>query len=304
MIKSVALAILALSWQSARADGLDELEQNYNRLHRAAMERRPESEPEQAARLQRLYLSAFAPRMSEQVLRKLADGELSFALKAADLAAFHSFNPTHLRDMQAVLGEIERRGLATESQRVSLFEAAIGMRDFDLARELSRRHPALPVEAVPSIEFAPGQAGDLASAYRLGDDPERLQAIRPAIDHGTHIIVIAHPLCRFSRRAMIDLQSDALLAPVLARHAIWLAPVDRRLQAKVLIEWNREHPATPLLLARRRSDWPLLEHWSTPNFYLLRDGQVIGRVAGWPSEGNRDALRKLLASAGLLAPDD
>lgn len=32
----------------------------------------------------------------------------------------------------------------------------------------------------------------------------------------------------------------------------------------------------------------------TPEFYLLKDGKVIGKRSGWPAEGNRTALLELL----------
>jgi hypothetical protein len=32
----------------------------------------------------------------------------------------------------------------------------------------------------------------------------------------------------------------------------------------------------------------------TPEFYLLKDGKVIGKRSGWPAEGNRTALLQLL----------
>jgi hypothetical protein len=99
---------------------------------------------------------------------------------------------------------------------------------------------------------------------------------------------------------METLAADPELAPVMARYATWLAPVDQRLYLAVVSAWNLEHAATPVALTRHRSDWPMFDSWATPQFYLLRDGKLLAKFSGWPEAGNRDKLLELLSKGGLL----
>jgi len=55
-----------------------------------------------------------------------------------------------------------------------------------------------------------------------------------------------------------------------------------------------------VLLANRPEDWPFIRNWSTPMFYVLKDGQWIGALQGWPdAESRRPQLIALLRAAGL-----
>jgi hypothetical protein len=95
---------------------------------------------------------------------------------------------------------------------------------------------------------------------------------------------------------------DEILATVLDR-TIWLAPVELRLHLGVIRNWNEAHPETRVVIARLRSDWPVVDERSTPVFYVLDDGRLLGKVAGWPAGGNRQSLLQLFARHFPAIPD-
>lgn len=297
----IALLFLARPLPTNATD-ISEIEGRYNQLSALKHDRTLHPDTSRAARVEQRYLQLFASLATAEQLQAIASRDLGFILRAAEEASFYSANPAYLHDMRTVLAELEGRGDATDLQRSSLYRATIAMRDFEAAQAILLQHPSLPVDPLPTVIRDTGTDTASPTVYRITSRPATLREIRLEITNGTHLIVIAHPLCAFSHRAMQALQADPLLAPLLAQHATWLAPVDGRLYLDVLDQWNRENPSTPILLTKHHADWPMLDDWATPNFYLLHNGQVLGRVTGWPKEGNREALLELLAAGGLIDP--
>ncbi|MEG0184915.1 MAG: hypothetical protein RR704_15865 [Stenotrophomonas sp.] len=114
------------------------------------------------------------------------------------------------------------------------------------------------------------------------------------------ILVIAHPTCGFTRAAADAAQTDPELRSMLSgRRALWLSPQDGTLDPRVFIDWRERHPDLPIHIVGRQSGFPELGYWGTPTFYILRDGKVVARVVGWPSGGNKAALQKAFADAGI-----
>ena len=68
-----------------------------------------------------------------------------------------------------------------------------------------------------------------------------------------------------------------------------------RLDYDVLEAWNTAHTDQSIVLARHKADWPMIDSWETPSFYLLHDGQEVAQFSGWPREGNWSQLHALLA---------
>lgn len=64
--------------------------------------------------------------------------------------------------------------------------------------------------------------------------------------------------------------------------------------------WNREHPIASTRLTVQREEWPMIDTWHTPTFYVLENGERAEKIEGWPSEGRRAELIAALARVGLL----
>ncbi|MFL9582084.1 hypothetical protein [Stenotrophomonas sp. AB1(2024)] len=80
---------------------------------------------------------------------------------------------------------------------------------------------------------------------------------------------------------MIAFESDPELR---ALPVLWVVPPERDLNFDLVGSWNSEHPTVPVRLVDRTSQWNF-EHWSTPSFYVLKDGEVIGHRTGWANDG-------------------
>ena len=115
-----------------------------------------------------------------------------------------------------------------------------------------------------------------------------------------NIIVIAHPTCGFTRAVADAVRADPeLLRMLSSSRTLWLSPQDGTLDPGIFTDWSERHPALPIHIAARQSDFPDLGYWGTPTFYILRDGNVVARVVGWPRGGNKAALLQAFAEAGI-----
>lgn len=220
---------------------------------------------------------------------------LTMAFRAAELVNFYTHDSLHLTHLRDGLGELERRGIATDRDREALFRALIGHREFDEARRMLEKHPTLSVEApVPSL------ADDLLASRRFSaivpKDDASLQVVSLAdkmSSPGTLVLAVSHPLCAFSKRAMLEIGQHPLLRGLSGRF-LWLAPPEQRLWLRTLGEWNASHPSQRILLSTRSSNWPMVQDWSTPTFYLIKDGELVGQLSGWQDEGHTRALASFL----------
>ena len=122
-----------------------------------------------------------------------------------------------------------------------------------------------------------------------------------AVLSDTALIIVFHPECVFSRRAFAALNAAPNLANVLQSHTLWLRPVDGDLNVEKWNEWNRTSLLAPLVVAYAEAEWPWIDYWGMPTFYVLRDGKVQTRLTGWPGDERLDELTNALRVAGLLA---
>ncbi|HZP64928.1 MAG TPA: hypothetical protein VFB32_01350 [Rudaea sp.] len=220
-------------------------------------------------------------------LHAVSDGDAALLYRAAALSALATGHARYVRDMRRLLRELEARRTVTPREYAELYRADVMARDFADARRLVSAYPTLDVEPMPYIREAaaihgPSELLVVPNRYELVHRPVRLEAER-------QIIVVADPLCHFSQDAVRAIEADPQLASALAR-AKWIAPQGARFAVDAYQQWNRQHPSARLAMAYRNSEWPMIDSWATPTFYVLERGKVVAKIAGWPPEGGRDAL--------------
>ena len=298
--------VLALASSSGIAsEWISPIESSYNGLLAIDAGPRSLSERERNEAILREFEATFRQRLNEDALHATSAEDLDWLLKAAHLSIFYGREMRHLGDLGRILSELESRGVATNAQRVLMYRSLIGYRKFDEARVYLSLHPDLEVEPVPEVSDARRFSTDSVPVYEIDAEQIRLLPLFLRIHDGTHLIVVSHPLCAFSRAAMQFVNDNLKIAEALDERAIWLTPVDMRLHFEEIQQWNRSHPRTQVMIARHRHDWPMVEEWDTPQFYLLRDGTVIEHFSGWPLDGSRQqSLLDLVGKIGsTLAPE-
>ena len=289
---SIAYVMLLASPVLARPK--TDFDARYTELHDVEQIAMRLSGPRRDALISEKYYELFHDFMEPNALRKIKTQDLQTLFKAASMTAFYIADRLYADDLSDVVSELERRNVATDTQRVKLFHVLVQLRDFTKARSLLGKHPDLEVEALPAIPLDFNSVGKIAFDSSAEEGNYRLESVSFDIFSGSHLVIVAHPLCQFSRNAVDALEADASFASMFSSQTIWLAPVDGRLHLKQIREWNVLHPQAHIIQARHESDWPMITEWATPQFYALRDGRVIGHVAGWPKEGSKQELLVLL----------
>ena len=287
-----------LVFQSASAQSVNGAESQYNSLHATERATFKLREQDQIKAITQRYEEVF-PRFTPAGLRKAEAQSLHWLFKSAYLAAFYSRGERYLNDLRLTLFEMERREAATAEHHTLFYGALVGYRELDEARAFLSRHPTLDVEPTPAIDRVAALKGGQVPVYGVDRYQHKLHEQGLDISSGTHLVVVAHPLCSFSRSAMQAVEMHRDIVATLDGNVVWLAPVDLQLHFAQLQEWNRAHPEVIVVLARRRQDWPMIKSWSTPQFYLIRDGDVIDHFSGWPRDGSgRARLVQMLTSSG------
>ena len=219
---------------------------------------------------------------------------------AAYSAAFYSTEPRHVRDLAAVVERMEARGQRIHPHDVRLYESYLGAWMLPEARGFAQTHPLVAKEPVPAVRDGERRDRGRPSKYVVAPDRSELERMPVELTAGVQIVVIAHPLCHFTQDAARDLEADPVLRDVLAAHSQWLAPTGP-VDLDAFRQWNLTHPTLQTALISPVAEWPMIDDWRTPTFYVLRDGVVRERVTGWRHGEQRAALVAALTRAGLLS---
>jgi len=239
-------------------------------------------------------------RPSALALAELESADLESWFRAASLTGYDTAGETFVEHMSRIHGELEHRGAASDVIHKKMFEGYVQVRMLDEARALARQQPHLGVEVLPEVRDTGALVPGRPSLWVV--DPDKRQLQRQSIDlhQPAQVVMVSLPDCHFSQNAMRALESDPVLGPVLATHALRLAPQAAQIDFDVLQQWNREHPTQAIALAVRSDEWPLVDSWNTPTFYFLKNGTLVAKVEGWPPGGRRAEVVAGLQQIGLL----
>lgn len=232
---------------------------------------------------------------------QLTNAQLSTRFDAAYEACFYTADPAIARDLLAAAGELQSRELATAEQWVDTYECLLSAR---LTGEAAQVHAARNGEGMGSLpRFAPAPTINPGTPSIWRADAATRALHREPVDlSGTRLVIVAHPNCGFSRRAVQAMSSYPELQR-LAETALWIAPAAGPFAWDRILAWNSAHPEASLSFAWREQDWPMIDDWATPSFYFLRHGKVEERIQGWPEEGRSTELLAAAARLGLTPTD-
>lgn len=248
---------------------------------------------QRAAAIGGQYDALFAS-IGERELRELANEDVSRRYRAAEITAFYTFEPRHVRDMRASLRELQRRSLAAKAQYIGVYEAMIRARLLAEARAFAAEHSLSGLEPLPAVRDEADPARGAPTAWIVSQDKRELVRRNIDVDAPAQIVVIASQGCHFAMAAMAAIRADSTLREIFDERTIWLVPPGS-LDFDATQRWNREHATQPFILALRYDDWRMIDTWNTPTFYFLQNGAVVAKVAS----GDRDELLAAARRAGL-----
>lgn len=288
-----------------RRDAIGDLERQYIEYYKAAQD---VDEPETEVRNRRkaeAFDATLAALYTPRSLARADDRDLRLLRRAANEVALATREPRHVDAFRAVFAEREKRKLISTGDLETLQSLFVSLHRTGDARRLREQYPHSGLSPLPQFRDPLSKDKDkdggkgAPTAWRLDAEGKRLTRELVALE-GTRLLVTAS--CHFSKDALRDISADARLAPVFARHAVWLSEAPGVAPFEAVKDWNREFAQTPILMIHDRAEWRLLPRWRMPEFYVVRDGVVVDSIAGWEkgSEKSRDALLQMLQRNELV----
>lgn len=233
-------------------------------------------------------------------IKRLGARELVYLLRSVALVSSDAPESGYGRYLRNVVDELDRRGLAQDSDFEKVHDALLLSRRFEEAKRYAESHPQGGFVAFPRIVDALGDAPGAPSVWRM--DEEGTTLTRATLDLvPVQILVTAG--CHFSQDAAEDILGDPVLGPVFTAHAHWLVLPPGQEDMDAVRAWNKRFPAAQAMPIHDRKEWTLLpSNWPMPTFLIVRNGEVIERITGWPRNprANRQPLIEALIRAGLI----
>jgi hypothetical protein len=242
------------------------------------------------------YRELFGERMGAAALRRQPTGDLLPLFDAAALADFKSPDSPAFADLLLVHAELAARGIDTRrTLDDSMLRAMLAARRFEQARAFAAARQQLAHRTVPHVVDALGPGFKGRSEFRYDAASATLTRVAAPPPKGTELLMIVGAGCHFSANALDAIAGDTALKARLREAGLTLVvPPHSPIPFEYITDWNAAHPDLPIRIPAYAQEWQAIAVLGTPEFYLLKDGKVIGKRSGWPAEGNRTALLELL----------
>ena len=273
------------------------MQSRFDRFDASIKER--SDDPNRPGAITTVYERDFALHGNMAQLRGESPAELGARFRAAYVAIFYTAK-TGVADIEPVFAALNARNAATALHYQQLFESLVRTRQLEKARALQSTAEPLSIEWETLPEERDHSAGIAERRYwDVADDKLQLDRYHWPESSGPLVVVVAHPLCHFSRDASAAIAADPQLTALFANRSLWLAPQDGNLDLEVVQSWNQRHRLFRQRIVYVERDWPDINDWATPNFYFFRDGKLVQTVSGWPKEGRRGELLAAAKASGI-----
>lgn len=245
----------------------------------------------------RRYRELFGERLNAATLRAEPMGNLLPLFDAASLAANDNPASSALDDMLRVHHELVSRGVDTRRTLDDvLLSGLLAARRFKDARAFASDRPALADVPIPQVTDPLGSSFKGRSAFEYDARRNTLTRVALPPQPSTELVMVVGEGCHFSANALQAIHDDpALQARLRGAHLVLVTAPNAPVETHLISEWNAANPSIPIRAPYSAQEWPGIEVAGVPSFYLLRNGKVIERRAGWSDEGKADLLKLIAA---------
>jgi hypothetical protein len=249
------------------------------------------SDLELAPVLGRAFETAFGTSIQPS---SLTDGDLELLHDAASLTAFYGDEPRYARLQVGLFEELAERGLAAPADPRYANASLLKARLFGDASHFAQAHPGEHIRPLPTLIEEPRTGDGVRMVWTPASDSRSLRLGPLDLGDGIHIVAIVGTRCGFSLSAMQAIRTDPQLRRAFDSRVTWLSLPPGWEDFDSVLEWNREHPTQPMVMAYAKQDWPMFRGWSTPRFHFFRDGQWVAHIMGWEGEKTRKQVLAML----------
>lgn len=259
----------------------------------------PLSDRDFAASLEKRYAELFPGTILTKQSGEMTSIELDHWFQVTYTTVFYSKSPELAKQLLLIANHLKLRNALQPTHLQDVYSTLVLTRQRPEAKSMQAESPAILTESLPDFIENASLKERAPTEWEVSLTRRQLLRKTASLKADWQVIVISHPRCHFSERAMIQLSSDKALMKRLEGHLKWLAPQSGRLDFDLFQKWNLAHPEMPFVLTYDWREWSKLLDWGTPTFYFFANGDLITRFQGWPKEGN---MEKFLSSLQMIEP--
>lgn len=252
-----------------------------------------------AAELVRHYHTAFDAAMAPEALRARPSADLLVLFDIAAQVVLVGGDARALRDLKAIFGEFTRRGIDTRrTLDDAMHDALLGARQFDEARRFGAAHPRPGRAPIPRVIDTLGPRFRGRSVFLFDAAANTLERIAAPIMRGTQVVLVVGEGCHFSQAALQAIGADAgFFARLQGAGLVVLTPVNSAVPTAFMAQAKANYPKLALRAPFSAAEWRDVDATEVPAFFILEDGKVRTRIAGWPGPQQKQVLLRALDRA-------
>lgn len=255
-------------------------------------ERFKSSEQDHIAQLQALYERTIRTRIRSSSVVMSSNPELLSLFDAADIAFGYGEGSDMLADMTKTADILEQRGATSARIWRRMYIAHVRSGNAEVAN-LVRRKFGEHAESQTLVELPPIDRSTKTVVRTDGDGRTLVSPVNLA--SGRRVVVIAHPLCGFSQRAVQFLETNSEFSRLLKNDVLWTVHPSSVAQMNMIRAWNDQHPGAQIAPATNTAQWPEIEiGWPTPSIYFFENGELRDKIVGF-NENFAPELRAALS---------
>lgn len=252
------------------------------------------SQEKYKAAIDRKYDSLF--KKSKPAMPGYSDDALKQTFVMYDTLSFYTLGSRYLTGMEDAFTELKERNLEKTNCDINynkgscvedMFSAYVNQGNLLSAKRIQGEYPKiLPDEQVPETREPAEYLEKARNLYNVSADGKRFDLEPVDISTRPVMVAIMATDCHFSRRILKNLLTDSGLKRDFEKYGLIIMPLNTSLSfIPEVVRWNTENPKLPFRIHSDRADlragWEKLNFTSIPQFYFMRNGEVVDYIGGW-----------------------
>lgn len=197
-----------------------------------------------------------------------------------------------------ILNEKVEVGTQLQEKAQHLEADLIKNRMFKQLSKIKTNYPDFAYRDIPKIEYKK-IGSDKQTILMPNSDGTGLKQIAFDMDSGNKVLVISHPLCKFTEAARSAILNNDRVREVFEKNSFWLISQQPRFYFDSIIEAPYQK-IMPFYYVWDEDQWHDVKFDRFPNFFFFKDGRLIKNINGWPKEGRMAELKEALQEIELL----
>lgn len=228
--------------------------------------------------------------------------DLNILFRVAEMLVFYTSNQDYIIYLEKAFNALKKKNMLTTKHIQIMNFSYIQLRMLEEAKKFELEFPLVKFEAQPIISQPDQIFNGMPTELVVSLNERRLFRKLVDVSQGVKVVAVVSPGCHFARAAMTAIEQSPELMHLLDGRVLWIEPQERSFFFDDTQLWNREKPFFNMKITYKSEEWPFIDQWGTPTFYILKEGKVVNEITGWPEEGRvAELIEKISASISPIA---